>query len=50
VLLTGSQVLASLLDPHEFRLLAPARLVGPSRPLPGTLSPFRILFATTPRR
>jgi cytochrome P450 len=48
VLLTASTMLATLLERHDLRLLAGADL-DPSRPLPGTLSPFALRFAVTRR-
>lgn len=48
VLLTTSTMLAQLLAEHDFELDPPGRL-DPGNPLPGTLSPYHLRFATTGR-
>ena len=47
VLLVASTMLAALLERHRYRLQPPGRL-GPDRPLPGTLDPFRLRFVPQP--
>lgn len=44
VLFLGSTVLATLLGHHDVQVVSHHRL-GPDRPLPGTLDPFRLRFA-----
>jgi cytochrome P450 len=48
VLFLASTFLAAVLERHDLRLAAGPPL-GPDRPLPGTLDPFRLRFTLTPR-
>lgn len=47
VLLTASVMLAALTERHRFTIRGAP--LDPARPLPGTLSPFRLRFEPLPR-